>query len=155
MLQGPWANVGSGSSKPNPNPGMLQLQLRCSKSCGFWLKINHEALTEWLPSLIEFLDLRLAHNAVKHKPLRPPEFAKTFQVKVWNWLCLGSGRETRWDTEVRWLLCQLPTRSWPQAVEHGGPTPSDGRQRVRCFQFASGCREATCSRSSELCGVQS
>ena len=34
-----------------------------------------------------------------------------------DWPCLGSGRETRWDTEeVRWLLCQLPTRSWPQAV---------------------------------------
>ena len=26
-----------------------------------------------------------------------PEFAKTFQVKVWTGSCLGSGRETRWD----------------------------------------------------------
>ena len=64
---------------------------------------------------VEFSDLLLAHTAVKHKPPRP-EFAKTFQVKVWTGSAWGSGRETRWDTEVRWLLCQLPTRSWPQAV---------------------------------------
>ena len=32
---------------------------------------------------VEFSDLHLAHTAVKHKPPRP-EFAKTFQVKVWT-----------------------------------------------------------------------
>ena len=32
---------------------------------------------------VEFSDLHLAHTAVKHKPPRP-EFAKTFQIKVWT-----------------------------------------------------------------------
>ena len=56
----------------------------------------------------------LAHTAVKQAT--EARVCKDISGQGVDWLCLGSGRETRWDTEVSWLLCQLPTRSWPQAV---------------------------------------
>ena len=49
-----------------------------------------------------FSDLHLAHTAVKHKP--PRQSLQDISDQGVDWLCLGSGKETRWDIEVRWLF---------------------------------------------------
>ena len=49
---------------------------------------------------VEFSDLHLAHTAVTQAP--EARVCKDISGQGVDWLCLGSGRETRWDTEVRW-----------------------------------------------------
>ena len=54
----------------------------------------------------EFESLHLAHTAVRHKPPKP-EFAKTFNVKVWN--------GATWVIKSVWVAL----RSWTAfAVQH-------------------------------------
>ena len=66
---------------------------------------------------VDFSDFHLAYTAVKHKPPTPESRVhKDISSQGVDWLCLGYGRETRWDTKVGWLFCQLPTRSWPPAI---------------------------------------
>ena len=53
-----------------------------------------------------------------------------------DWLCLGSGRETRWDTEVRRLLCQFRREVGRRPFNTAGPS-LHGRQHGAALARAS------------------
>ena len=91
---------------------------------------------------VEFSDLHLAHTAVKHKPPRP-EFAKTFQVKVWTgsaWVQEerqgGTQKLDGFFASFRREVGRRPFNTAGPSLQTAANMEQHLHERVRCFQFA-------------------
>eukprot|EP00439_Symbiodinium_sp_Y106_P021464 s6652_g2.t1 len=91
---------------------------------------------------VEFSDLLLAHTAVKHKPPRP-EFAKTFQVKVWTgsaWVQEerqgGTQKLDGFFASFRREVGRRPFNTAGPSLQTVANMEQHLHERVRCFQFA-------------------
>ena len=91
---------------------------------------------------VEFSDLHLAHTAVKHKPPRP-EFAKTFQVKVWTGSAWVQEERQGGTQKLDGFFASFQREVGRRPFNTAGPSLQTAanmeqhlHERVCCFQFA-------------------
>ena len=90
----------------------------------------------------EFESLHLAHTAVRHKPPKP-EFAKTFNVKVWNgatWVMQervgGTQKLDGFFASFRREVGRKPFNTSGPTLESADKMEQHLHERMRCFQLA-------------------
>ena len=116
-------------------PALPQVPFAPANSSELWTAL-------YLTGHSEFESLHLAHTAVRHKSPKP-EFAKTFNVKVWNsatWIMQkrvsGTQKLDGFFASFRREVGRKPFNTSGPTLESADKMEQHLHERMRCFQLA-------------------